>query len=586
MEQQPANYEEARRDFQRARQQAALETIIAQLTGKSAQLMAYGEVSEQLDAGEATPRGLQKIPLDAIVGSVGRYGDFTRSFLPRRSSDRERWARVRAAFHSTEAMPPILVYRLGDSYFVLDGNHRVSVARTLGASHIPAYVTDVESRVPLSPEMGPDQVIYSAQYLDFLRKTQLDELRPDADLSVTAPGQYRVLREQIDRHWAWLQQGEGATEEGAVPYSRAVTGWYDDIYLPLVKIIRRRGLLRHFPGRTETDLYAWLVRRQDELHEELGWDIDHDAAARDLVERFSPRPEKVLTRVKERVRDAITPDTFEAGPPPGYWREEVVGAGQEDALFTNILAPIDGSAAGWRAFEQALIVARQEEGRINGLHVVSPESNPPPAALEALSRQFNARCAAAGVEGELAIERGRVAAAIGARVPWNDLVIISLSHPPGPRAGDRISSGFSRLIRRVSRPILAVPGAPTVLQQPLLAYDGSSKAREALFVAAYLAGKWRMPLTVVSAAVAASAEQEAAATLDEARRYLQSRRVDASYVVERGEASGVIEQVAEAQGSDFIVMGGYGFSPLLDVIFGSTVNDVLRWRRWPVLICR
>jgi hypothetical protein len=91
-----------------------------------------------------------EIPLDAIAGSVGRYADFTRSFLPRRESAQERWTRVRAAFDRVQDIPPITVFQIGDSYFVLDGNHRVSVARSLGATHIPAHVTVVESRVPLS----------------------------------------------------------------------------------------------------------------------------------------------------------------------------------------------------------------------------------------------------------------------------------------------------------------------------------------------------------------------------------------------------------------------------------------------------
>ncbi|HSM57420.1 MAG TPA: ParB/RepB/Spo0J family partition protein, partial [Candidatus Sulfomarinibacteraceae bacterium] len=232
IDEQSANYEEAKRDFRRARQLGALESAVGQLRGKSTRLLGYGEVSEQLGVGEATPRGLQQVPLDAIVGSVGRYSDFTRSFLPRRKTGQERWARVRAAFDSVEEMPPIVVYRLGDSYFVLDGNHRVSVAHILGATHIPAYVTDIESRVSLTPDTQPDDLICSAKYAEFLKETQLDDLRPEADLTVTAPGQYRLLLQQIHGYWAWLKREKGADS----PLSEAVTGWYDEIYMPLVKI--------------------------------------------------------------------------------------------------------------------------------------------------------------------------------------------------------------------------------------------------------------------------------------------------------------------------------------------------------------
>lgn len=582
MDQQSAIYEEAKRDFRRARQRGALESVLAQFMGKSPRLLPYGEVSEQLHVGEATPRGLKEIPLDAIVGSVGRYGDFTRNFLPLRSTGQERWARVRAAFDSVEQMPPIVVYRLGDSYFVLDGNHRVSVARTLGATHIPAYVTDVESRVPLDPDTQPDELICNAKYAEFLQETKLDELRPDADLSVTAPGQYRVLKEQIQQYWAWLKSEKGED----VPYSEAVTGWYDQIYLPMVEIIRRRALLRHFPKRTETDLYAWLVRHREELKEALGWDVDEGSVARDLIDRFSPQSHRVLARIKDRLLEIVTPPMLEAGPMPGYWREEVLGEDHEDNLFMCVLASIDGDEAGWRALEQAIVVAQREKARIYGLHVVPPGKTLSRGAQETMQNEFNERCAAAGVRAGFSLERGRVAETIIRRAYWSDLVVTALSHPPGPRATDRLSSGFSALIRRSGRPVLASPCPASSLDRPLLAYDGSPKAREALFIAAYLAGKWQLPLTVLSVATGEEGEHDASAALTDARQYLQSRHVNAFYRVERGKVPDVMQHVAEEQESDFIIMGGYGFRPLFDVMLGSAVNDVLRWRRWPVLICR
>jgi len=163
---------------------------------------------------------------------------------------------------------------------------------------------------------------------------------------------------------------------------------------------------------------------------------------------------------------------------------------------------------------------------------------------------------------------------------------MALSHPPGPRPGDRLNSGFSVLIRRAGRPVLAVPGPASPLNRPMLAYDGSPKAKEALFVAAYLAGKWQLQLTVLSVATEETAEQNTAEALAAARHYLQSRRVEALFAVERGNVAEVMQRVALAEENDFVIMGGYGFRPLLDVMLGSTVNDVLRWRRCPVLICR
>jgi hypothetical protein len=187
-------------DFHRARRKAALENIMARLTGRSADLLSYEEVRQKLRARGITAQELKEIPLDGIVGSVGRYADFTRNFLPRQDSDEGRWARVKVKVTDMGGLPPIKVYQIGEVYFVLDGNHRVSVARQVGATYIEAYVTEVRTKVPLSPNTQPDDLILKAEYADFLEHTRLDELRPEADLSVTAPGQYQALEEHIEVH--------------------------------------------------------------------------------------------------------------------------------------------------------------------------------------------------------------------------------------------------------------------------------------------------------------------------------------------------------------------------------------------------
>ncbi len=251
----------ALRDFRDARRKAALQDIIARLKRKSDDLISYEDARRLLRAEGATQQGLQDIPLDAIVGSVGRYADFTRSFLPRRDSDRERWAKVKLKAMYLGGLPPIEVYRIGEAYFVLDGNHRVSVARELGASHIQAYVTEVHTMVPLDADVKPDDLIIKARHAEFLEDTQLHQLRPQADFTMTAPGSYRLLEEQIKQHEQHLRQKQA----GDVSREQAAVSWCDHVYLPVVKAIRHQGILRDFPGRTEADLYVWVSRHQEEV---------------------------------------------------------------------------------------------------------------------------------------------------------------------------------------------------------------------------------------------------------------------------------------------------------------------------------
>ena len=573
------SFSSAVQDFRRARRQADLQEITARLTGKSAELLPYEDVRRKLKAEVATRRGLEDIPLDAIVGSVGRYADFTRSFLPRQDSDEERWARVKVKVTDLGGLPPIEVYQIGEVYFVSDGNHRVSVARQVGATHIQAYVTEVRTKVPLSPDTQPDDLIVKAEYADFLEHTHLDELRSETDLSMTAPGQYKILQEHIEVHRYFM----GLEQKREIPYEEAVGHWYDEVYWPVVQVIRQRGILRDFPERTETDLYLWVSEHRAALGQELGWEIGTDEAAADLAAQFSPRPQRVVARVSEKLLDAVTPDELQAGPPPGQWRREQLAARRDDRLFADILVPVSGEEIGWHALEQALVVARREGAQLHGLHVVPSEVQRDSEETQAVQAEFNRRCEAAGIPGELVLAVGEVPREICERARWTDLVIVNLAYPPAPQPLARLSSGFRTLIRRCARPVLAVPETSSRLSRALLAYDGSPKADEALFVATYLSGKWNIPLVVVTVIETGRTTSDA---LARAQRYLKTHGVQATFAKESGPVAEAILRTAEEHESDLIIMGGYGLGPVLEVVVGSAVDQVLRESRQPMLICR
>lgn len=210
MEENSGSYISAVADFKRARRSAELQEILERVGGgKRSPLFSFEKVRRALGEERLLPRTLRNIPMDAIVGSVGRYEDFTRQFLPRQEAQLGRWARVRMAFEYS-GLPPIEVYKIGDVYFVLDGHHRVSVARQLGAKEIEAYVTEIPSKVPLSPQDDADDLILKTEQARFLEDTRLNELHPEVDLNVTAPGRYEQLREHIaaHRYFMGLEQKE------------------------------------------------------------------------------------------------------------------------------------------------------------------------------------------------------------------------------------------------------------------------------------------------------------------------------------------------------------------------------------------
>lgn len=566
-------------DFREARQRASVQALLARLRGRSVDLLSYHDIARKLRVIGMSERGLRDIPIDGIAGSVGRYHDFTRSFLPRKDSDQERWARLRATItdHDVSAMAPIDVYQIGDVYFVQDGNHRVSIARQLGMTHILAAVTEVRTRVPLAPDTQPDELILKAEYAEFLEATHLDRLRPDADLMVSVPGQYRHMENHIEAHRYLREEAQGREMD----WEAAVADWYDSAYLPLVLVIREQGILRDFPGRTEADLYVWLTEHWAALRDALGWDVRPEVAAVQLAEQSGARLRLRLARTRQRVLDAVVPAPLQDGPAPGLWRRERLVARYSARLFADLLVPVDGGETGWRALEQALVIARREDGQVLGLHV-TPGARDAEDATAAIAAEFERRCAEAGATGQLATEAGSISRRICARAVLADLVVVGLAHPPGSTAREKLESGFRRLIQRCARPVLAVPGAATPLERVLLAYDGSPKAQEALFVAAYLGDVWRAAVVVVTVATGV----RDAAPVDYVRRYLEMHEVEATYLDAAGPVPDALVAAAEEHAADLVLMGGYGAGPLRGVLIGSTVDAVLRASTRPVLVCR
>jgi nucleotide-binding universal stress UspA family protein len=576
-----SNYSAAVRDFKEARRQAVIEEVLARLTGKQTKLLSFEEARKKLKVKDFGPKELRDIPLDAIVGSVGRYSDFTRSFLPRRDSAQERWARVMAATKSFSGVPPIEVYQVGEVYFVKDGNHRVSVARQLGSSHIEAYVTPVRTKAPLPADAKPEDLIVRAEYADFLERTNLDQLRPEANLEMTVAGQYDKLTEHIAVHRYFM----GLEQDREVPFEEAVAHWYDILYKPVVEVIRERGVLRDFPGRTETDLYLWVLEHRAELVDKLGWELGAGSAAMDLVaQRAAPKGRR-LARARRRILDALTPAELEAGPPAGQWRKAREAVVADDCLLGDILVAIaDGTEPSWHALDAACAIARCEDARMHGLHVVPNHHDIDGAPARAIQAGFAKRSHAAGFQGTLAIEVGKTARVITERSRLMDLVVLTLRHPYRAEPLARVGSGLRFILSLAPTPVLTVPAPVEAFSRILLAYDQSPKAQEALFMTTYLAGQWEAPPVVMT--VREHEEDDAVATLNHAKQYLERRGVEGVFVTASGPVASTILMTAEEHEADLIIMGGYGSSPLVEIALGSTVGDVLRSSRRPVLVCR
>jgi nucleotide-binding universal stress UspA family protein len=396
---------------------------------------------------------------------------------------------------------------------------------------------------------------------------------------LTVPGGYGQLLEHIQVHRYFM----GLEQKREISIEQAAGHWYEHVYLPVVEIIRGRGVLRDFSDRTETDLYLWISEHRESLKDELQMDVRTDEAAADLAERFGSRLQRVVDRFRRRILEALTPDELEAGPSPGYWRRDRLKSHGAIPLFTEILVPLSGEPDGWRALDQAQVVAQREGATIYGLRVTTSNADVGDEDIDAIRSDFQNKCAQAGVEGTFLVDEGEVAKRVCERSRWTDLVIVSLAHPPGETPLGRLGSGFRLILRRCPRPVLAVPGPATDMQSCLLAYDGSPKAEEALYLAAYISNRWSCPLTVVTVE---QFELDARAVQSRGRGYLERHNAAAEYLIAEGDPAETLLQICAERGAEVMLMGGYGAAPMVEVVLGSTVDRILRAAQVPLLICR
>lgn len=270
-----------RADFSRARFKAFLNRAWSVVSGQPTTLLSYDEIKEKLHVGGPIYRGVKTVKLEQIVGSLNRYHQFDRAFLPVEDQLAARWQNIDRAFYKDISLPPVVLYKVGQVYFVVDGHHRVSVARRQGQEFIEAEVRECATKVNITPDLKPEDLSILGEKVHFLERTRLDDLRPRAKIRLTIPDGFDRMVEHIAVHRYFM----GLDLKRDIPEEEAITHWYDTVYLPIVKIIRQSKILKDFSGKTEGDLYLWVLDHQHYLSEEEGHSLQPpEDAARDFIE--------------------------------------------------------------------------------------------------------------------------------------------------------------------------------------------------------------------------------------------------------------------------------------------------------------
>ena len=253
-----------------------------------AEVKCFSDNQQEEAAFDTIERGLQSVPLNRIVGSVGRYHDFDGKFRIKQHVPRERFRRIKKAMMDGKSLPPVKLYQIKDEYYALDGNHRIAAAKELGHSEINACIVEF---IPSKKSL--ENILYQER-AEFNKKFQLTY-----SIELTELGRYSYLTEQISDHKIFLEQDS----KQEISLKDAAEDWYKTIYSPLVAIIKHGHLNYSFPERTLSDLYVYISYHQWEEGKKRKYGIGIDQLIPKDMEKFRKKMAQQKFSYPEMKRD-------------------------------------------------------------------------------------------------------------------------------------------------------------------------------------------------------------------------------------------------------------------------------------------
>lgn len=236
----------------------------------------FNDDQQKEHAFETIERGIRRVALNQIVGSVGRYKDFDSQFRPKHHLATERYQKIKQTLRDGHALPPVILYQIKDKFYALDGNHRIAAAKELNHTDIQASIVEF-----IASKKTLENILYY-QRSRFTDKTGL----PYA-ITLTEVGQYEYLLSQIAMHRTAMEKSSRLKIE----FEKAALDWYDTIYRPLLSIIRNGNLIKLFADRTLDDLYAYISYHQWEAGKKRKYGIGIDRLIPNDMEAFRKKME-------------------------------------------------------------------------------------------------------------------------------------------------------------------------------------------------------------------------------------------------------------------------------------------------------
>lgn len=256
-------------------------------------LVDFSSVEKNLPTYSLKNKGIQAICIDNILGSLGRYADFSESFLPKNFTRSSRYEHIKSLMEQGIDLAPIQVYQILDSYFIIDGHHRVAIAKNeFKAKYIDAEVMEVNFNFKLLKDKN--YIFDSEQTKNFLIKLESYAFKKSTMLNnnilikpliVTELKSYAVLEQEILDFKQNYRNGE-LTKKSMMYVSYK---WYEERFLPAVRLIETEKILSKFSNRTYTDLYVWIQKHKYFLSQQAGHDVGFDYTAHDFMEKYKEK---------------------------------------------------------------------------------------------------------------------------------------------------------------------------------------------------------------------------------------------------------------------------------------------------------
>ena len=249
---------------------------------KKENLKSFSEIQKEENAYNSVNLGIKEVPLDKIIGSVEKYTDFDKNFVPKTNVVKQRWINIYIGYMSESMLPTVILYKIKDNYYVYDGNHRVSVAKFLNFATIEAQVEEF-----LPTKDTKDKVIYR-EHMIFEKEMGI------ADISLSEPIKYKYLKEEIENYKKLINRRKNEIFD----LKEAARNWYINIFLPVKTLLYENKIIENYEGNPD-DVFLFFLEHKYYLSKNIGKNIGYLYSAVNFINLVKTNESKNLSDICE-----------------------------------------------------------------------------------------------------------------------------------------------------------------------------------------------------------------------------------------------------------------------------------------------